>query len=321
LAPASLRSTVTFVDRGDVRFAQRFACATAQGAIVNHTYSRGLHSVESAVAQLTVYQPHAFDPSQAEEGRAVTVQGHRGYFGPIDNPNVLPLCSERGTQLTCQPLGPAKQTPAVAWEYAKDAWAVAQQSYDSGPSAPATQWGATLPQLMQIIDGVRTDASTPLLLPFRIGHLPDGMIVMGASSPRPANLGTESDAPALGLVRPGAHGDGPGCAGVDCADLVVSAWPDVTWDDQVPQHYVPLQVAGHPARYYPPGPQGVVYSPSLPRLEVDLDGWRVQLRVAPSAEQRIGRDELVRIAQSITVADARPLTTSSWFDAATVVPH
>jgi hypothetical protein len=319
LAPASLRSTVTFVDGGEVQFAQRWACATAQGAIVNHTYSRGLHSAESAVAQVTVYQPHAFDPSQAEQGKAVTVQGHGGYFGPIDNPNVLPFCSERGTQLTCRPLGPAKQSPALVWEYAKDAWAVVQQSYyNTVPEASQPDWGATLPQLLQVADGVSTNTSTPLLVPFRIGYLPDDLTVMGASSPGPTDLGLEADAPELGLVLPDSRGGPPGCAGVDCADLIVSAYPG---GSQVAQHHVALKVAGHPARYYPPGPPGTVYNPSLPRLEVDLDGWRVQLRVAPSAEQRIGRDDLVRIAQTITVADASPLTTSSWFDAATVVPR
>jgi hypothetical protein len=275
------------------------------------------------VADVNVYRPGAFDPSQVKQGRAVTVQGHRGYFGTVDFPNATPPCPVLGdNKKTCVSNLP-EQSPALAWEYAKDAWAVVQSTYNPADRRPQDSFGTSLPQLLQIADGVRTDVTTPLLLPLRIRDLPDGLTATIASSGA-TDPGYAFVTPSLGLSLPGDNRHSPAdaldCIAIGCPDLAISAEPvGGDWSFKVPPGYTPLTIAGHRARYYPHG-ESPGYLTMVPNLEIDINGWWVKMQVARSADSRISRQDLVRIAASLVTAKG-VVDRSSWFDAATVVPR
>jgi len=100
---------------------------------------------------LLVHHPGAYDAAKALDGEAVTVNGRPGYYD---------------TDLPCFcHLTPG--LPRLAWEYEPDAWAVAYYQGAAVPPAQAKQL------LRTIAEAVDFDRSSPVRVPFRIGHLPD----------------------------------------------------------------------------------------------------------------------------------------------------
>ena len=96
---------------------------------------------------LTVYTGPDFDASLALRGEPVTVNGRRGYYASLPDPDT----------------GNGTRKPALAWEYAPSKWAVVQ-----GDWTPAAARGAELALARAVsFDGTRTFA-----VPYRAVGLP-----------------------------------------------------------------------------------------------------------------------------------------------------
>jgi hypothetical protein len=104
------------------------------------------HDTAKSYADLTVYAARAYSPTEASRGTPVTVNGRRGYYASLVDPDT------GGTR-----------KPAVAWEYAPGAWAVVQGDW---PQATAKA------EELKIAGAVRFDRTQPLRVPYRARGLP-----------------------------------------------------------------------------------------------------------------------------------------------------
>lgn len=101
---------------------------------------------------IMVFAPGAYDPAAARQGSPVDVAGKPGFY-------------REDMPCLCDAIVPI---PGLAWEYAPNAWAYVRYSPKPFPADLHAQ-------LLRVAKAVRTDQTTLLRVPFRIGYLPAGM--------------------------------------------------------------------------------------------------------------------------------------------------
>lgn len=223
---------------------------------------------------VTVFSKRAFDPTAAENGRRVTVQGHRGYFGnlPVVGPS-LPV---------------PKSVPTLVWEYAPDSWAVVQASWSQNPLAGAQLLAAR----------VRIGEHQPVLMPFKLGWVPDGLVAGGAQD---WGIGLSDGLPAK-------RAD---CSTASCGSAMsVSVYEPGVPDAPHAPGTRRLKISGHDAILYPRAAE----------LDVGLGDRTLWIRVDPNHVGKFSDRDLIKIAQNVTMSP-NMTDQKTWFDATTVVPH
>lgn len=170
----------------------------------------------------------------------------------------------------------------LAWPYASDSWAVIAWRNDTDPGARD--------MVLALARATKIGGTHRALVPFSVGYLP-------AAVDRRDEL----------EVSAGAHSAAAGFSSGRHHVLSISASPRAISDPEMPaRDERPLTVGGRPARY----------SPSLAYLSVAC-GAQCTLTISSS---QLSEAQLITIAQHIT--PARSITdTSTWFDAATALPH
>jgi hypothetical protein len=129
-------------------------------------------------AWLTVYRPGAFDPSGIKGGQARTVAGRTAVQA------TLPADLEPDKP-------PAPGNKMLAWEYADNAWAVVTSISNSRDEPSFADLGALVP-------GLKPGPAKPAMLPFTVGHVPDGY--------EPVQVGSRA-LPGLGGINLARDGD------------------------------------------------------------------------------------------------------------------
>jgi hypothetical protein len=170
----------------------------------------------------------------------------------------------------------------LAWPYAPDSWAVIAWRNDTDPGARDL--------LLTLGRATKIGGTHRALVPFSVGYLP-------AAVDRRDEL----------EVSVGAHYVGAGFSSRHSHVLSISASARALSDPDMPaRDERPLTVGGRQARY----------SPSLAYLSVTC-GAQCTLTISST---QLSEAQLITIAQNIT--PARSITnTSTWFDAATALPH
>jgi hypothetical protein len=243
--------------------------------------------------EVVAYPPGGFDPTAVRRGQPVTVQGHQGYFGASTS-------SADQVDHVANPTRPA----TLAWEAAPDRWIVVQ-GWDAAASPPLqARHLDPLTEEMRVAQAVDTSTTKPLLLPYRVGYLPAGLRHGGGR----ATFRGDDWSSYLWFLGVGQTGSAPYPPG-----LAITAFPKGDASGPVDGS---LTIDGHPAQFRPAGRAGATTGkPPLPKarevstLTVDFGSAVVVIAGAYS------QDELVRIAQSITIADDVN-NPSTWFDAA-----
>jgi hypothetical protein len=114
---------------------------------------------------LTVFRPGVFDPSAYESGTPVKVGGHSGYARVFETelPLTVPNTIDGRTIATRQ-----AELPAVAWPYAKNAWATLVARQDGAAGMTADDVSTVAARV------VPADGGTVATLPYRFSRLPAG---------------------------------------------------------------------------------------------------------------------------------------------------
>ena len=212
--------------------------------------------------QVDVFPTGGYVPPSGHAGEPVQVNDKTGFYTPA---------------LT-YPDNPTAGVPGVAWEYAPDSWAMVRYE----PSAPGIEQPADVREtVLRLAAAVRFDQTTPLLLPFKVGHLPDGLY---PSQDFPADMSSGPNGIYAGFTLK----NGSGWIGFRFVDPV---------DGPPPVGEPSVQDTDH-------GTVKVVVN--LGPFSVELDG------------KGYSADELKRIALSITPAD--PHDESTWIEAKTALP-
>lgn len=212
--------------------------------------------------QVDVFPTGGYFPSAGKAGEPVQVNDMTGFYTPA---------------LT-YPDDPSPGVPGVAWEYAPDSWAMVRYE----PYAPGAERPADVREtVLRIAAAVRFDRTTPLLLPFQVGHLPAGLYPT-RDFPADMSSGPNSIYAAFRLTN------GPG-------------WIDFWFVD--PPAPPPV---GEPSVAQDTKTGVVTVVVNLGRFSVKLEG------------KGFSADELKRIALSITPAD--PHDESTWIDAKKALP-
>jgi hypothetical protein len=110
------------------------------------------------IGDLTVYAAGRYDPTPATAGIPVEVNGHRGFYAAVVDPNTVSDGYRGATK------------PAVVWEYAAGAWAVVQGDWSPG---------AALAEELRVARAVRFDRQSTFAVPYRLGYLPAGLHAYG----------------------------------------------------------------------------------------------------------------------------------------------
>jgi hypothetical protein len=245
--------------------------------------------VTSPVGSVSVFPAGAFNPKAVEKGRAVTVQGHRGYFatlpiigawGPAVGSAVLPP----GAVV----LEPPKPAPALAWEYALDSWAVVQASWSTNPLADT--------QL--IAAHVRIGEHQPIPMPFKLGWVPNGLVVGGAQD---LMIGLSDSTPAKSADCTTAS-----CGSAMSVGVYTPGVPDAPHGPGTRR----LKIGDHPAIIYPKASE----------LDVGFGDRTLWIRVDPNHIGKFSDQDLIKIAQNVTMSP-NMTNRKTWFDATTVVSH
>jgi hypothetical protein len=211
---------------------------------------------------LRVFPRGHVDPASGPHGEPVEVNGKPGFYGP----EMLCLC------------GSNEGVPSVGWEYAPDSWALVQSA--DAPASPGVR-----ANLMAMAEAVRFDRTTPLQVPFRIGHLPAGL--------RPSSSDSTVVRPVPGRVHVDVDLEGPGGR-----SLSITTPPGVTVDEADP-----------------PGAEPVVIEGMLP-LTVAVDVGQFTVYVSGEGYPV---EELKKVAASISpVSDLDDPAT--WLDADDAIP-
>jgi hypothetical protein len=137
-------------------------------------------------ATLTAYAPGKFDPTDAQTGQPVSVNGdHDGFFRPLDEADKT-------------------KDAMLAWQYADNAWATA---------VGMTSTTSGLDQLLELARALKPAERTPIRLPLSLAKLPDDIplaqidVDTHRDEPGKLDYGTMIDFAACGLTDIGATRD------------------------------------------------------------------------------------------------------------------
>jgi hypothetical protein len=249
--------------------------------------------------EVVSYLPGRYDSSAVLHGRLVAVNGHRGYFADA---------SSNSAQVDHVS---APRTPTLAWEFAPNQWATVQgfgpspktavKTKSAHPSALSDAADDVFAAQLSIARAVDTTVRTPLLLSFRVGYLPAGLLRGGGDSIAPVQ-GKNWRATVFFVNQRQAAGRDPDPAR---PAFYLEAVRQDEWKapESLPRGAARLTVGGHPAVFEPgtrSGNQAV--------LTVYFGGARVTIAGSFS------RTQLVKVAKSITLA-SNVNDASTWFDA------
>jgi hypothetical protein len=249
------------------------------------------------IAKVTVFAPRAFDPSDALRGQALTVHGHRAYFAKIKMPESAP-----------------GEPKALTWEYKPTSWAVVEENPPDPPYKPTE--AAIRAEEVKIANAINTSHGAPLLVPFKFGYLPPGLITeLGSGDMRPRVVGSFGGT--IGL------GDGRQTAPDFRPDSTMWVWVTGTSDPRLifcsnpsgnttPRDFTFFKVGAHTGCL-----EKDKETHETQALQIDLIRGHLELLVQAGI---YSDEELKRIAQTITVA-ADPNDSTTWFDATTAVPR
>ncbi|MEP7020909.1 MAG: hypothetical protein ABI808_09665 [Pseudonocardiales bacterium] len=233
------------------------------------------HGQPKSSGAITLYAPGALNPAEQPSGTPITVQGRTGVFGMLGG------------------------KPALAWQYANDAWAVVTGDWGAEPDPGHYDLAAARAAQQIIADAVDTSASEPFLIDFRLGWLPAGLVYeQGVDAFGP------NDTPLVML------GFGDGKSGTEQPkDKPTYGGSTLTITRQAASHQNPpnMTVGGRPAFYDDLG------------LTVNLaDGTDLYLGLTDRGA--VSKDVLVKIATNASVAP-KPADRSTWVPASASMPR
>jgi hypothetical protein len=246
-----------------------------------------------------VYSAGAFDPTVMTGATPVDVDGAAGLLANV-------ALANPGTARVTGIGTPPWRVPTVAWQYAKDSWAVAAWRNDIDAHARALT--------VVLARATRIGGSHRALVPFGVGYLPavvDRRVKLtygGVGTQNAADFGNAASTNGLFDQVPD-HS-----LGITLDPLSEIFSPRDCCGDGIFKSDVWLSVAGHAARY----------SAKMSTLYVSC-GARCTLVIGQGSAAGhllvgVTKAELIKVAERITLA--RSLTdTSTWFDAATALPH
>jgi len=250
------------------------------------------------VARTVASADGAFDPAVMTAANPVDVNGARGLLANVAlvNPGTASVTGI-GT--------PPARVPTVARQYAKDSWAVAAWRNDFDTH--------TRDLAVALARATRIGGSHRALVPFAVGYVPTSvdrrmqLQYEGVGAQNGADFGTAASTKAVVDLVP--HHS----LSIMVDPLSEIFAPRDCCGDGVYKDDVWLSVAGHAPRY----------SPKLSALYVSC-GNRCTLAIQQVSlghrSADVIRAELIKVAERLTLA--RSLTdTSTWFDAATALPH
>ncbi|MGH3763144.1 serine/threonine-protein kinase [Actinophytocola sp.] len=217
----------------------------------------------SVVAQVSVYPPGDFDPTEAQEGDPIELAGRPGFYK-----KALPDPETGDT--------PATQTrkPAAVVRYADDAWYVVQSDVPP-PDARRT--------VSRIAAAVRFDGRRKLRFPVRFGRLPDALHACGG----------------LDGLDPGWRGpwnawidlcdDKPG-TGIGTGTTAVRMMMNPAGEAEPPPRNA-RRIGGRPVQFTASG------------ATVDCGGFVLSIWVADSHRKRYGRAAVTEIVEALEARD------------------
>lgn len=249
------------------------------------------------VGYVIVYSAGVFDPAVMTRARPVDVNGSQGLLANVAHPN------PRAESVTGSS---SWRVPTLAWQYAKDSWAVATWRNDIDAHARDL--------VTALARATRIGGSHPALVPFAVGYLPntvDRRIQLqhgGVGATNGADFGTAAS-------TMGTHSAVPDHS----LSITVDPLPEIfsprdCCGDGVFKSDVWLSVAGHAARYSPK--MSTLYVSCGAQCTVVI-GQRSVMGHLPAS---VAKAELIKVAEAITLAKS-VTDTSTWFDAATALPH
>ncbi len=232
------------------------------------------HGVEE-IADVTVYNEGAFQPSTIEHAQPVMVGQIHGLFGVVAV--TIPDLSKH-----------VVPTPTLAWQFSSGRWATVTGWWPSELALHHLQLDP-LTEAKRIAVAFDTSVSRPLLVPFRVGYLPSGLErVDGRSDPSPTT--------ASAIPWRSVDVDFNTPRGGSMVNVVVGARPNR--GTRLPSGTFDL--GGHPA---------LIHTDKW----MDLDIYFGQTVVTIDT-LGVSRDELIKIGRSVSVA-SNVNDRSTWFDA------
>jgi len=220
---------------------------------------------KSPTAEVTIYAPGKYDPTDARTGQPIDVDGHGGFFR-----------AERWDAF------PAVESPraldaVLAWQYAENAWATVQGM---------TILTSGLERLLELARALRPDERTPAVAPLSLANVPADMPLASIYRSNLRILGHSSDYGTELGFGPCASSDEGDCRtdeNKDVGMLSVLIWHRDDFTDGRYRVEVPYQIGGQDGRY----DRSVFWAAALP-----ADGLYVQFDLIPprdpepTAEQR-----------------------------------
>ena len=124
------------------------------------------HQMPNDVGNVVVYRAGVFDPAQFESGEPVSINGAHGYYrAPV---KVKPTASNLKF-----PAQARQVNPALAWEYADNAWAVVSTNANAE---------ITKQQLIAVAGKLTSSTPAPVKVGFRLTYVPAGFNLAAAGT-------------------------------------------------------------------------------------------------------------------------------------------
>jgi hypothetical protein len=160
-------------------------------------------SYDRSVATLTVYRPGVFKTDKFKAGASVQVRGLPGLLTEFDA-QVSDEAGAPAAGANGKPTPTSMHTvkvPALAWQYADDAWATLVTNPSFKTTAPAKD-------LQSLASGLTPAEPTSVKVPYRFGNVPAGYHLVGIGTFEPTSGGmnvsaayfSKSDVPVTGLT-------------------------------------------------------------------------------------------------------------------------
>ncbi|GIF76249.1 hypothetical protein [Asanoa siamensis] len=134
---------------------------TYQQALVRRPGGEGAPDV----GVLTVYAAGVFRPDRFRAGAPLEMNGRPGWAAMVDRTIVYGTPGTRKTTTKVIPL------PALAWQYAEDAWATLESNDDDAKQ------GLPAVSLRRIVDAFAPGGARPATAPVKAGYVPNGWTV------------------------------------------------------------------------------------------------------------------------------------------------